>query len=83
MSQQFNSEMLILARESRGLTQQECAIKCQISQGEQSKIETGIKDPSDDLILKFSSVLRYAPLFFGLGEQIRVRVVTVPTTGKA
>jgi len=71
MSQQFNSEMLILARESRGLTQQECASKCQISQGEQSKIEAAIKDPSDDLILTFSSVLGYTPSFFALGEQIK------------
>lgn len=71
MTQRFNPEMLILARESRGLMQNECAAQCQISQGEQSKIEAGIKEPSEELVERFSDQLRYATSFFYLDERIK------------
>src|ERR1700730_12929144 len=71
MSRQFNPEMLILARESRGLTQKECALALEISQGEQSKIEAGLREPPADLVKRFSSRLGYSESFFFLDEGMR------------
>lgn len=67
----FNPEMLILARESRGLTQSQCAELCEISQGEQSKIETGFKEPSDELLERYSKQLKYSISFFSLDEHMK------------
>ena len=45
--ERFNPEMLILAREARGITQSEMAKKLSVSQGNVSKIESGMIRVSD------------------------------------
>lgn len=60
----FNAEMLILARESRGLKQAEFALAASLSQGEVSKVETGIRIPSAQMVEKFARVLNYPEEFF-------------------
>jgi Zn-dependent peptidase ImmA (M78 family)/transcriptional regulator with XRE-family HTH domain len=67
---QFYPEMLILARESRGLTQQDCARDLGISQSEMSKIEAGLREPSSELIARFASLLRYAAGFFFVADRM-------------
>ncbi|SHH63921.1 Zn-dependent peptidase ImmA, M78 family [Chryseolinea serpens] len=59
----FNPEMLVLARESRGLTQKELAEKINIGQGTLSKIENGIF-PVDEHISVLSATLNYPKSFF-------------------
>src|SRR5437763_5552876 len=64
MSRQFNPEMLVLAREARGITQSELARTLAISQGLLSRIEAGITDVSDDLLQRIVTKLSYPPQFF-------------------
>jgi len=70
MSLQFNPEMLVLARESRGKTQSELARMLAISQGLLSRIEAGITDVSDDLLKKVVIALGYPPNFFYQTDQV-------------
>jgi Zn-dependent peptidase ImmA (M78 family) len=57
--------MLVLARESRGLTQTELAKRTNTDQGYLSKIEKGWATvPTDDLLEKYSTELHYPISFF-------------------
>jgi len=71
MTDHFNPEMLILARESRGLMQKDFAPASGISQGELSKIEAGLKEPTEDLVGRFASQLRYSRELFFIHERVR------------
>lgn len=64
MSGAFNRELLSLARESRGVTQQELAAGVGTTQGRISKIENGILEPPDELVAQFSRFLDYPVSFF-------------------
>lgn len=73
----FNPEMLIIARKTRGLTQEQLAKRLSIAQYNLSRIENGMLTPSEDTILKISDVLNYRhDLFFqtdrflGIGPSI-------------
>ena len=70
MSRPFNPEMLILARESRGLTQKEFAHETAISQGELSKIETGLREPFGEVVSRLASRLGYASGLFFIDDRI-------------
>jgi Zn-dependent peptidase ImmA (M78 family)/transcriptional regulator with XRE-family HTH domain len=70
MPADFNPEMLVVARESRGYSQTEFARSARIPQGTLSKIESGLMSPSDDLVLKFSELLDYTVEFFRQTERI-------------
>ncbi len=59
-----NKEILKLARESRGLSQKDLALKLEIEQGTLSKIENQFLSVDDSLIVKFSEVLKYPISFF-------------------
>ncbi len=59
-----NYEMLMLARQARGMTQAELAKKSGISQGTISKIEHGNRGLSEEDVGKFSMALGYPPEFF-------------------
>lgn len=63
-SENANPEMIILARESRGLTQRTLAKAIAVAQGTLSKIENGQAVASDDMVQKISSVLQYPVEFF-------------------
>lgn len=69
MVQPVNPEMLILARESRGFTQNELAKATSISQGNISKYESGLLSISEEHLTSIASVLRYPEAFFRLAEQ--------------
>jgi Zn-dependent peptidase ImmA (M78 family)/transcriptional regulator with XRE-family HTH domain len=71
MRRTFNPEMLILARESRGLLQRDFADALNISQGELSKIEAGLREPSEELVERMASHLRYSKDLFFMDERIR------------
>ena len=47
MREEINAEMVILARESRGMTQAALARAMNVQQGTVSKIEAGLQNPSD------------------------------------
>jgi Zn-dependent peptidase ImmA (M78 family)/transcriptional regulator with XRE-family HTH domain len=59
-----NPEMIVLARESRAVSQRDLAEKLGITQAALSKIEAGIIGVSDVLLRKFSEALHYPPTFF-------------------
>jgi len=62
--QSINPEMVILARESRGFSQQALADYLGIAQGTVSKIEMGLLDMADEPLDRLASVLDYPPHFF-------------------
>src|SRR5690349_17789565 len=70
-SSKFNREMLILARDSRGLTQSELAEAVGMMQATVSKIENGFIEPSDAQVKAFAHSLGYREEFFYLKEQIQ------------
>ena len=65
----INHEMVILARESRGLTQKELAEQLGITQGALSRIEGGFLN-TDSGIEKMSKVLGYPTSFFTQRRQV-------------
>lgn len=60
----INPEMLLLARESRGLSQSDLSTLLNISQAKLSKAEKGEQTLNDELIPSLSTVLRYPESFF-------------------
>lgn len=60
----FNPEMLILAREARGLTQKQVAESIGIQQGTISKIEAGLAAPADPILEKLAESLDFPIDFF-------------------
>ncbi len=62
--QTVNPNMVILGRESRGLSQKELAEKLDVTQGRISKIEQGLLAVPEDLLESLSNVLNYPPHFF-------------------
>lgn len=59
-----NPHMIVLARESRGLSQAALAEAMEATQGYVSKIETGVLAVSDDKLNMLCNVLHYPPEFF-------------------
>ena len=62
--------MLILARESRGITQQDLAKKLGVTQGWLSRIEGGLRSVQKEDLMKFSEMLNYPPEFFFLEDKV-------------
>jgi Zn-dependent peptidase ImmA (M78 family)/transcriptional regulator with XRE-family HTH domain len=60
----FNPYMMILARDARGLTQAELAIRLGLAQGTVSKYETGFGEPPDEFVSALSHDLRFPKAFF-------------------
>ncbi|RNI31765.1 ImmA/IrrE family metallo-endopeptidase [Rufibacter immobilis] len=65
-----NPNMVILARESRGVTQKELAEKMCIKQGTLSKIENGLQNVSEELLDILSAELAYPVSFFFQQNQL-------------
>jgi Zn-dependent peptidase ImmA (M78 family)/DNA-binding XRE family transcriptional regulator len=64
MTKNINPEMLVLARESRGLRQSELARRLSVTQGKVSKIESGLLQVSEDFFDKVVEKLHYPREFF-------------------
>lgn len=64
MKKSVNPELIILARESQGVTQLELANRVGINQANISRIENGFIQPSEDIIEKISQSLSYPISFF-------------------
>jgi Zn-dependent peptidase ImmA (M78 family)/transcriptional regulator with XRE-family HTH domain len=67
---EFNPEMLILARESRGLTQADLAGAVSVQQGTISKIESGTLGPSPEVVERFANKLDYPRELFFQSDRI-------------
>lgn len=61
---EFNHEMLVLAREARGLTQSDLSDLVAIGQATLSKFETGLRIPPDAAVSALASGLRFPESFF-------------------
>jgi len=66
----YNHLMVVLARESRGVSQKELSSMTALSQGKISKIENGILALSESDIATISNVLDYPIHFFEKNERI-------------
>lgn len=67
---EFNPDMLVLARESRGYTQSELAKLVGVEQGTISKLEAGLLFTPEELISKVANVLKYPIQFFSQNEKV-------------
>lgn len=65
----FNYKLLCMARDSRELTQAGLADLMKIGQGTLSKYETGLLEPSPEVVRDFVNVLSYPKAFFFQSEQ--------------
>ncbi len=61
---EFNHEMLILAREARGFTQSALAMRISVGQGTLSKFETGVAQPQRRTVTALARALGYPEAFF-------------------
>lgn len=59
-----NPDLVILAREARGLAQDALASELGVTQGRISKIEAGLLPVPDDLLAELARALHYPPHFF-------------------
>jgi transcriptional regulator with XRE-family HTH domain len=57
-------DLVVLARESRGLSQAELADLLKVTQSRVSKIEAGLLNIPDDLLATLARILDYPPHFF-------------------
>jgi Zn-dependent peptidase ImmA (M78 family)/plasmid maintenance system antidote protein VapI len=64
MLEKVNHKSIVLAREAKGLTQNELASLLEIDQGHLSKIEQGLRDVPPDVLERLSSVLEFPTSFF-------------------
>lgn len=62
--EKFNHYMMILARDSRGFTQEELAVRLKVGQGTLSKYETGIQEPPSIFVSALGDALDYPKPFF-------------------
>jgi transcriptional regulator with XRE-family HTH domain len=62
--EKFNHYMMILARDSRGLTQEELASALKVGQGTLSKYETGVQEPPQTFVQALGDALSYPEQFF-------------------
>ena len=66
----FNPEMLVLARQSRGITQRELANMMSVSPAWLSMIEGGIKELPDERLSEIAQLLGYPPQFFTSNKRV-------------
>src|SRR5262245_7818973 len=64
MTQRVNPDMIVLARESRGMSQKELSESLEITQGYLSKIENGLLAITEELFTELVYRLRYPEKFF-------------------
>lgn len=64
MEKTVNPEMIILARQSRGLTQKELASRLAVSQGWLSRVESGLREVSHEALPRLAEELGYPEGFF-------------------
>jgi transcriptional regulator with XRE-family HTH domain len=66
MNKPFNGELLVLARQTRKVSQPELVdlLDGSISQAQLSKIEHGRIQPDKDLVERIATALKYKPGFF-------------------
>src|SRR5438128_270097 len=70
MSEAVNPRMIVLARESRGMTQSGLALAISTTQAHVSKYESGFLRVPDDVLLKLCHVLEYPRTFFYQTEDV-------------
>ncbi len=66
----FNYDLLVVARQARGLSQGELCDKVGIKQSHLSKIENGLLKPSDEMVKSFSDVLKFPISYFQQSDRI-------------
>lgn len=67
---QYNHQLIVLGRESRGISQSDMAKQLGFSQGKLSKVENGLLAVTDEEISLFSRILGYPPHFFQRNEKV-------------
>ncbi|HKP54462.1 MAG TPA: XRE family transcriptional regulator [Chloroflexia bacterium] len=65
-----NPDLIIVARQTRGLTQKDLAQALRVTQGRISKMEAGLLPVPDDLLERLARVLEYPPHFFQQDEPV-------------
>jgi Zn-dependent peptidase ImmA (M78 family) len=72
MPQEFNTNMLLLARQYRGRSQESVAEACGLNQGHYSRIENGLmpEGPAHETVEKIAAALQFNPSFFYLTNDI-------------
>lgn len=70
MTDLFNPEMLVLARESRSFNQTELAKLLNVRQGTISKLESGMLRPTTEIIDQLGETLNYPPEMFTQTDRV-------------
>lgn len=60
----FNSDLLRVARQVRGLSQAKLSVESGLTQGAISKVENGLSEPSGDVAQKLADTLRFPLSYF-------------------
>lgn len=70
MISSFNPKLLIVARQARGVSQEVLSERAQINQGFLSKVENGLREPSEDIVKRIADTLEFPESFFYQQEEI-------------
>jgi Zn-dependent peptidase ImmA (M78 family)/DNA-binding XRE family transcriptional regulator len=70
MSSQFNGDLLVVAREMRGMSQAFLAEQSGVTQGNLSKIENALTQPSSETITSLAETLDFPETFFMQSQRI-------------
>lgn len=82
MALQFNSKILLIARQARRLSQLELSELTGIDQGLLSKIENGLREPTEDVVSRLSEKLGFPQGFFFQSSRIYGLPLSVNTRKK-
>ena len=64
MSREFNAGLLRMARQARGMSQEELSKCSGVSQGNISKLENGLLGPTEDALNKLAGALHFPTTLF-------------------
>jgi len=70
MSESFNSDLLQIARQVRGMSQTALSREAKLTQGYLSKLENGLTEPTEEALDKIAEVLRFPVSFFTQSDRI-------------
>ncbi|MGA7564227.1 MAG: XRE family transcriptional regulator [Desulfobaccales bacterium] len=82
MESSFNSNLLVIARQARGLSQESLSHKIKITQGYLSKIENGLMIPNNDVVKKLSNILDFPISYFYESDRIYGQPLSVHSNNK-
>lgn len=70
MEPRFNHNLLLIGRQTRGLSQVALAQRADVTQGHLSKMENGLSEPSEEVLKRLADALDFPESFFSQPDRV-------------